>query len=353
MAGVARVILNNRTLVDVTQDTVEEDKLMAGNTALGADGDVVQGGAREDRENDIVQGTLGGTYTNADLVKVGNCGLYRVTDRQGSDTSINFPNVEIVEDLAFYGNVKLVSATLSKASIIGSSAFRWCSVLSDVSLPAAKTIHISAFASCSALSTISLPEATVIGSYAFQSCTTLTSAYFSKVSKIHDSAFSNCAKLEDLELPYVCSPGAGTFYGCSKIPNWVHDSTGIYTACFQNCYALSAVDVSTTFNATRQNMFANCSSLSVFIIRKNAVVALSHTNCFGGTPFASGKAGGVLYVPSAYIASYKSATNWATILGYATNQILAIEGSPYESYFVDGTPINASQAVSASNGDYI
>jgi len=41
MAGVARVILNNRTLVDVTQDTVKDDKLMAGNTALGADGDVV------------------------------------------------------------------------------------------------------------------------------------------------------------------------------------------------------------------------------------------------------------------------------------------------------------------------
>ena len=342
MAGVARVILNNRTLVDVTQDTVEEDKLMAGNTALGADGDVVQGGAREDRENDIVQGTLGGTYINADLVKVGNCGLYRATDRQGSDTSINFPNVEIVEDLAFYGNVKLVSATLSKASIIGSSAFRYCSVLSDVSLPAAKTIHISAFASCLALSTISLPEATVIGSYAFQSCTTLVSADLPKVTKIHDSAFSQCYLLEDLNLPYGCSPGAGTFYGCSHISYWVHDSTGIYTACFQNCRNLLAVDVSTTFNATRQSMFANCQNLSIVIIRKNGVVALSHINCFGSTPFSSGGTGGTLYVYSAQVSAYKTATNWATILGYANNQTLPIEGSPYESVFADGTPINAN-----------
>lgn len=339
MAGVAKVIFNNRTLVDVTNDTVSSGTLMAGKTALGADGEVVEGSAREDKTTEIIEGTLGGTYINPAITVVGDCGLYRVTDRQGSYTSINLPNVEIVEDIGFYGNTKLVSVALSRASIIGSSAFRYCSVLSDVSLPAAKTIHISAFASCLALSTISLPEATVIGSWAFQSCTTLVSADLPKVTKVHDSAFSQCSLLEYLNLPYECSPGAGTFYGCSHISYWVHDSTGIYTACFQNCINLLAVDVSTTFNATRQSMFANCQKLSIFIIRKNAVVALSHTNCFNGTPFASGKTGGALYVPSAYVDSYKTATNWATILGYENNQILPIEGSDYEFFFADGTEI--------------
>ena len=48
---------------------------------------------------------------------------------------------------------------------------------------------------------------------------------------------------------------------------------------------------------------------------------------------------GKLYVPSSLISSYQAATNWSTILGYANNQILPIEGSMYETQYADGTPI--------------
>lgn len=37
-----------------------------------------------------------------------------------------------------------------------------------------------------------------------------------------------------------------------------------------------------------------------------------------------------LYVPSAQVAGYQAAANWSTILGYANNNILPVEGSPYE-----------------------
>ena len=66
--------------------------------------------------------------------------------------------------------------------------------------------------------------------------------------------------------------------------------------------------------------------------------SLSNVNAFTGA-FASGGTGGTLYVPQALIASYQSATNWSTILGYANNQILPIEGSIYETQYADGTPI--------------
>lgn len=341
MAGVAKVIFNNRTLVDVTNDTVSSGTLMAGKTALGADGEVVEGSAREDKTNEIIEGTLGGTYINSAITIVGNCGLYRVTDRQASDTTVIFPNAMVVKDLAFYGNIHLTSVHLSNASIIGSSAFRMCSALTDVSLPSAETIHINAFEACSSLISISLPEATVIGSSAFQNCTNLTTIDFPNVTRLHDTVFSGCTKLSSLTLPYVCSPGAGTFYNCRSISYWVHDSTGIYTACFQGCINLLAVDVSSTFGSsnTRPSMFSNCSKFSTFIIRKSSLVALSNTNAFTNSPFSSGGTGGSLYVPSALVSKYQSATNWVTVLAYPNNQILPIEGSIYEFFFADGTKI--------------
>lgn len=353
MAGVARVILNNRTLVDVTQDTVEENKLMAGNTALGADGDVVQGGAREDHENELIEGKLNGVYINPTITVIGNHGLRRADNNQSDTLYLSLPNVSVISQYAVYANTHLTSVYMPKATVIGSSAFRNCYALTTASFEKVVTVHISAFHTCSALTTISMPEATVIGSSAFQSCPNLVSAYLPKVSKIHDNSFVGCTNLSSLTLPYVCSPGATTFNGCKQLKDWVHNSTGIYTTCFNNCTNLSAVDVGNQFNATRQSMFNGCTKLSTFVIRKGSVVALSHINCFGGTPFSAGGTGGTLYVPSAVVSNYQTATNWVTILGYANNQVLPIEGSLYESMYTNGDPVNANTYLVASSGDYI
>lgn len=70
--------------------------------------------------------------------------------------------------------------------------------------------------------------------------------------------------------------------------------------------------------------FANNSNLTSLTLPSETLVPLANTNAFTGTPFASGNAGGTLYVPSSLIASYQAATNWSTILGYSTNQIQAI-----------------------------
>ena len=85
--------------------------------------------------------------------------------------------------------------------------------------------------------------------------------------------------------------------------------------------------------------FVNTATLDTFIIRANSVMPLGGINNFDGTCFASDKTGGTLYVPSSLISSYQGATNWTTILGYANNQIKAIEGSIYETQYADGTPI--------------
>lgn len=105
---------------------------------------------------------------------------------------------------------------------------------------------------------------------------------------------------------------------------------------FQGCTALEAIDCR---GGIANGSFNGCAKLAIVVIRTTSVSALGSINAFANTPFASGKAGGTLYVPQALIANYQSATNWSTILGYANNNIQAIEGSIYETQYVDGTPI--------------
>lgn len=98
---------------------------------------------------------------------------------------------------------------------------------------------------------------------------------------------------------------------------------------------------STDSNGIRSNSFNGAAAMNVLILRKtSAIVPLQNINAFTNTPFASGKAGGTLYVPNDLISSYQSASNWSTILGYATNSIQKIEGSAYENAYADGTPIS-------------
>lgn len=93
-------------------------------------------------------------------------------------------------------------------------------------------------------------------------------------------------------------------------------------------------------NGIGQNEFYGDSSFGTLIIRSSTVMPLANVNAFSNaTKFRSGGAGGILYVPSDLISSYQAATNWSTILGYSTNQILPIEGSIYETQYADGTSI--------------
>jgi hypothetical protein len=108
------------------------------------------------------------------------------------------------------------------------------------------------------------------------------------------------------------------------------------------CTSLKAFDIllAAGSNKIQQQLWYGCTNFNTLIIRTTGgVPALANINAFNNTPFASGKAGGTLYVPSALISSYQSATNWSTILGYSTNSIQAIEGSIYETQYADGTPI--------------
>lgn len=182
------------------------------------------------------------------------------------------------------------------------------------------TLRAQAFAGCSGLTSISLPELKTAAANAFINCTNVTSVHLPKLQKITENyTFSNMKKLVTIALPSIAY-GLGNF-------------------AFSGCTLLSAADFGAGVGTMGGQSFAN-TALQTLVIRKNGVSGLpNNLNTFNGTPFASGGTGGTLYVPQAAISAYQADTNWSTILGYANNQILPIEGSIYETQYVDGTPI--------------
>lgn len=145
-----------------------------------------------------------------------------------------------------------------------------------------------------------------------------------------------------------CKTLSGAYcFGGSGVKNVVLPSLEKVTSAgwFFNGAGTIKLDIGENFSTEsagiRSNSFNGATAMNVLILRKtSSIVPLGNINAFTNTPFASGKAGGTLYVPSSLISSYQSATNWSTILGYANNSIQAIEGSPYESSYADGTPIS-------------
>lgn len=168
-------------------------------------------------------------------------------------------------------------------------------------------------------------DAEYCGSGAFKNCSNLTTVKlynltigYYNYTNISGSMFENCTSLTTVAFPKLTRIG-GTF--------------------MKGCTSLTAVDFGALVTIDGQNHFQNCSAMNVLIIRTSSVATLATINTFENTPFASGKAGGTLYVPDSLKSQYTSASNWSTILGYATNSIASIEGSAYEHYYADGTAI--------------
>lgn len=110
--------------------------------------------------------------------------------------------------------------------------------------------------------------------------------------------------------------------GCTKLTSVVLPAVRIMDGhSMNNCSELIKADFSNLQTIHYSTFYIN-KKLVTLIIRTQVVAKLEKTSAFTGTPIASGT--GYVYVPSALVDSYKSATNWST---YA-DQIRAIEDYP-------------------------
>lgn len=90
--------------------------------------------------------------------------------------------------------------------------------------------------------------------------------------------------------------------------------------------------VCTVAAAIAANAFANCYKLQTLILRKSdTICTLANVSAFNNTPIRGyNSLTGTIYVPSALISTYQTATNWSTIYGEGHVTFAAIEGSEYE-----------------------
>lgn len=164
-------------------------------------------------------------------------------------------------------------------------------------------------------------------------------SYVITSNSIKGYTFRGATNLTSVTFPAALqSIGEYAFTGSGLRTAVLHSVGTIGTYVFGSTQ-LTAVDI-TSLSEININAFNGCASLDVIVLRGDSVTSLRNINALTGTPFASGQAGGTLYVPQSLISSYQSASNWSTILGYANNSIVKIEGSAYENAYVDGTPIS-------------
>lgn len=232
-------------------------------------------------------------------------------------------NGTTTEDVSAYANAQITVNVQGGGGISIDGLATNSEPSGSISISATNVVAY-AFYNRTGITSVSMPNTTTIGSYAFQGCSNLVSVDAKELTGVSNPnnwlwVFRQCTKLKNIALPKARSVPNGTFYGCSQ---------------------LEAVDF-TNASDLNQECFRNCTTLNTVVLRKTSAITTLGLDIFKNTPFASGGSGGTLYVPQAMVSSYEADTNWSTILGYENNQILPIEGSVYETQYVDGTPISA------------
>lgn len=160
---------------------------------------------------------------------------------------------------------------------------------------------------------------------------TLTTYANDNITEIPNYCFSDCTNLTSIETPNVRKVYSHAFANTGIITLvFPHHDFVTSSSAFQDMHQLKTVDIPSTLLSGY--LFRNCRNLETLILRSTTVVIVS-ASAFTGTPFASGGSGGTAYVPNSLLSDYQTA--W---LDYSVT-FQPIEGSPYEHYYADGTPV--------------
>ncbi len=206
-----------------------------------------------------------GTYSADE----GYDGLGQVTVNVSGGGSENFDNL-------LKGTVTEINSNVTKINQYGCYA---CGSLKTVNIPECTSLGTRCFQANYALVSFNAPKLTTLGTYSFYGCSKLANCTFPVAASVPSNCFYSCSGLQKVDLPIAASIAAYGFYGCSK--------------------------------------------LEALILRKSdAICTLSNVNAISSSGI--GKGTGYVYVPSALIDTYKTATNWSTF----ASQFRAIEDYP-------------------------
>lgn len=271
-------------------------------------------------------------FNNVEIIPSGCCLWNRKLE------NIVGSNVYRISRYAFASNYALKSIDVGNVLFIESYAFSNCYVLSSAEfLSNAISVGNNCFEKCSALET-AMPNSIADFDYGvFRSCYSLKNFEFGYGSYRTEGMFTSCSNLEFVKFNAQVQIGSNCFNGCFNLSSLINNDfivatiqysafrncynlssffaplvTGISSSAFENCSALSVVTVSPYVLASCA--FRNCSSLESLYLLYCGITTLVNKNVFEGTPMSdSSYLGhfGSIYVPSSWVASYKTATNWA------------------------------------------
>lgn len=167
----------------------------------------------------------------------------------------NNSNIETFNEFEKFTGITYVSP--KNDSGYGSSAFRMCTSLREITIP---------------------NNVTRIGSHCFDGCSALTKVNFANnlnITAINNAAFSNCSSLElDINFPNLTElTGNGTFCKCAKIEKISSlgnitqingaPNSGYSQSSFLGCTSLREVNLPQTVTSIGIKSFSGCSSLNV------------------------------------------------------------------------------------------
>lgn len=232
------------------------------------------------------------------------------------------------------------------------------SISGDIVLPTATRIAPYTFVNCTGITSFSAPNVVRFtdkqdsntngnGSYIFSGCTSLVSVNMPALIGVGSGGyqFYNCTSLTSIHVPSI--PGQHMMEGCTALQTAVFKNQGAWNGYgLQNCTNLTKLDGKPTKIHTSE--FNKASKLTTIVLRTSTVPTLSNINAFANTPFANGGTGGTIYIPKTLYdhlgdgssSDYKAASNWSTVNGYGTITWAKIEGSQYETQYVDGVSIS-------------
>lgn len=327
--GYSKVSQEGTPLIDLSGDTISAATLAYGATALDSFGNVIEGAAQKDMEDDIVQHTVNGIYYN--------------------------PTVTIIGRNAFNGSKNLKKAVLPNVGVIGFRAFYGCTALEEIDAP-------NVVALVNEGDTVSAYSTNNGNAETFSGCTHLKRIYFPKIINCVGQyrIFENCSALEEVNMRNLLHSSQLYFTNCvslkvlafPKLQRSTSNNQSQSPIC-KGCTNLEAIDCGNV-NQLDTTSFQNCAKLSTIILRGTTLTLLPNTSTFNNSSFASGGVGGTIYIPKVLYDAlgtgtsddYKAATNWSTVDSYGTITWAQIEGSIYETKSVDNLPINSDSPYS-------
>lgn len=238
-------------------------------------------------------------YTNTDATVVGQYGFayFNIGSKtsQGITTygTITLPNVTTVSAMAFLsvgaeevimpslanitGYSAFISARIRRASYplltkVPSSAFAYCTSLSEVYLPSVSSVGGSTFYMChnNPFSVTFGSLLTDMGTGAFASCIYLSEAVFSNLKAIPQTAFSSCREMKMASFAVASSVGNYAFYSCYNLLSLYLLSTSVTTLGGVSAFANTPISTRTdSTSGVHGSIFVRESLYSDYLVANN------------------------------------------------------------------------------------